>query len=162
MYAKIKNGTVVSFPYGVSEFIADNNNTNYGIDFDMAQIFPSTDLASQGFECVEVQTPQTPEINSRTERLDQAQQPELVNGQWVLPWVVVQKTQAEQQADLDAAAKFERKIRDAKLASCDWTQLADSPSSINKVAWAVYRQALRDITKQAGFPWAVQWPTAPN
>jgi hypothetical protein len=31
-----------------------------------------------------------------------------------------------------------------------------------KVAWATYRQALRDVPSQAGFPWEVQWPTQPE
>ena len=35
--------------------------------------------------------------------------------------------------------------RDKRLLDCDWTQLPDAPSSINKEAWAVYRQSLRDL-----------------
>lgn len=27
--------------------------------------------------------------------------------------------------------------------------------------WAAYRQALRDVTAQLGFPGSVQWPSAP-
>ena len=30
-----------------------------------------------------------------------------------------------------------------------------------KTAWATYRQALRDITEQQGYPWDIQWPTKP-
>jgi len=36
----------------------------------------------------------------------------------------------------------------------------DSP--VDHAAWAAYRQQLRDITAQAGFPWTVQWPTQPE
>ena len=36
--------------------------------------------------------------------------------------------------------------RDKRLLSCDWTQLTDAPSTIDKAAWATYRQALRDLT----------------
>jgi len=49
-----------------------------------------------------------------------------------------------------------RSERNAKLTSTDWTQLADSTA--DKAVWATYRQALRDITLQAGFPWNVIWP----
>lgn len=56
-------------------------------------------------------------------------------------------------------AKNVREQRNTKLAECDWTQLADSTA--DKPAWATYRQALRDITAQAGFPWTVEWPTQP-
>jgi hypothetical protein len=53
-----------------------------------------------------------------------------------------------------------RAERDALLASSDWTQLPDVPED-TRSAWAVYRQALRDIPQQAGFPDAVVWPTKP-
>lgn len=60
----------------------------------------------------------------------------------------------------DEQASLVRLARNKKLADCDWTQLADSTA--DKPAWAVYRQALRDVTAQAGFPWNVTWPTEPG
>ena len=74
------------------------------------------------------------------------------------------KTAAEQMAEYKAMkdaeqAKAVRNDRNTKLAECDWTQLADSTA--DKAAWATYRQALRDITTQAGFPWTIDWPVAP-
>ena len=50
--------------------------------------------------------------------------------------------------------------RNAKLAETDWTQLADT--SADKVAWATYRQALRDVPAQAGFPWTITYPDKPE
>lgn len=50
--------------------------------------------------------------------------------------------------------------RNARLQESDWTQLADIPQPI-KDKWATYRQALRDIPQQAGFPTNVQWPVEP-
>lgn len=65
-------------------------------------------------------------------------------------------TEAEQAAAIRAQ-------RDALLTACDWTQLPDSPlPAATKTAWAAYRQNLRDITGQAGFPAAVTWPVAPG
>jgi len=52
-----------------------------------------------------------------------------------------------------------RNSRTEMLKDCDWTQLADSTA--DKTAWATYRQALRDVTTQTGFPWTVTWPTQP-
>ena len=52
-----------------------------------------------------------------------------------------------------------RQERNAKLSDCDWTQVADAP--VDKTVWATYRQALRDVTKQTGFPWTIDWPVAP-
>jgi hypothetical protein len=56
-------------------------------------------------------------------------------------------------------AETVRVERNAKLAASDWTQVADAP--VNKAVWAAYRQALRDVTTQAGFPVAIDWPEAP-
>lgn len=52
-----------------------------------------------------------------------------------------------------------RERRNELLSECDWTQLPDVP--VDKTAWATYRQALRDITKQSSFPMFVTWPVAP-
>lgn len=60
-----------------------------------------------------------------------------------------------------------RAERDRRLQSCDWTQLPDAALTDEQVTeWATYRQALRDITEQGGFPWggdidAVPWPDIP-
>ena len=59
--------------------------------------------------------------------------------------------------ELTQNARF---MRDQLLAQSDWTQLPDVPQSV-KDAWAPYRQALRDITQQPGFPTEVVWPTTP-
>jgi hypothetical protein len=53
-----------------------------------------------------------------------------------------------------------RTERDRLLAASDWTQVADAP--VDQAAWAEYRQALRDVPEQAGFPENVVWPTKPN
>jgi hypothetical protein len=59
------------------------------------------------------------------------------------------------------AATAVRSSRDALLQQSDWTQLPDVPLA-TKSAWAEYRQALRSITSQAGFPTDVVWPTPPQ
>ena len=53
-----------------------------------------------------------------------------------------------------------RKQRDALLAASDWTQVPDAPANLKK--WKVYRQKLRDITEQKGFPFDVIWPDQPK
>lgn len=52
-----------------------------------------------------------------------------------------------------------RTQRNDLLSKSDWTQIADSTA--DKAAWATYRQELRDVTAQAGFPWNVTWPVEP-
>ena len=74
------------------------------------------------------------------------------------------KTAAENEAaykamkDAEQAANV-RNSRTEMLKDCDWTQIADSTA--DKAVWAIYRQALRDITTQSGFPWTITWPTQP-
>ena len=94
----------------------------------------------------------------RTEKLVPAA-PYVEDGQ-VFTVAVEAKSQAEQDADTASQAAQMRSQRNRMLAECDWTQLSDSPEA-NKAAWATYRQALRDITKQAGFPWDIEWPVSP-
>lgn len=53
--------------------------------------------------------------------------------------------------------------RNALLAASDWTQLTDAPFSVEqKTNWAAYRQQLRDLTDQAGFPENIAWPSKPG
>lgn len=74
------------------------------------------------------------------------------------------KTAAENETAYRAAkdaeqAKSVREQRTAKLAETDWTQLTDAP--VNSSLWATYRQALRNVPNQTGFPWDITWPDAP-
>ena len=100
---------------------------------------------------------------------------EKIEGKWYTKYVLgpvfidqvvdgVTITAAEQEASYKAMkdaeqAKNVRTSRNQLLKDCDWTQLADSTA--NKEAWATYRQALRDVTEQEGFPWTITWPDAP-
>jgi len=59
----------------------------------------------------------------------------------------------------DRLAAAAREKRNALLAACDWTQVADAP--VDNLAWAVYRQNLRDVPNQPGFPVTIIWPTQP-
>ena len=59
----------------------------------------------------------------------------------------------------DRKAAEVRAERNTKLSGCDWTQITDAPA--DKTAWATYRQALRDISIQEGFPMTITWPDAP-
>ena len=55
--------------------------------------------------------------------------------------------------------------RNRLLASSDWTQLADARDALGETKaaeWDAYRQALRDVPQQEGFPENVVWPTKPE
>jgi hypothetical protein len=100
---------------------------------------------------------------------------EQIEGKWYTKYVLgpvftdttvdgVTTSAADNEAAYKAAkdaeqAKAVRQQRGEKLKDSDWTQVADAP--VDKAAWAVYRQALRDVTQQSGFPWTIEWPTQP-
>lgn len=66
-------------------------------------------------------------------------------------------------ADVDAAWAAVRTERDKKLKDSDWTQLPDVPLITTiKEAWAVYRQALRDVPQQQSDPFNIVWPEPPQ
>ena len=59
-------------------------------------------------------------------------------------------------------AKSVRQSRDDKLKETDWIVIKNLELNANiPGAWEVYRQALRDIPAQSGFPWTIVWPTQP-
>jgi hypothetical protein len=85
---------------------------------------------------------------------------EQVDGKWYTKYSVASMEQEAKDA-LDAQqAASQRAYRNTLLSGCDWTQVADAP--VNKAVWATYRQALRDVTSQAGFPWTIDWPAKPE
>lgn len=63
--------------------------------------------------------------------------------------------------DYPLAEQHVKSQRNILLTQSDWTQLPDVPLQA-KQAWAEYRQALRDITDQPGYPFDIVWPQAPN
>lgn len=67
---------------------------------------------------------------------------------------------AVKQADRAQAAAQVRAERDRLISACDWTVLDDAKT--DKQAWATYRQALRDVPEQSGFPYDVSWPAMPE
>ena len=98
------------------------------------------------------------------------------NGNWVQAYVEsdmfadyvdedgVTVTKASQEEAYTAskneeAATAVRAERDKLLAETDWRAGSDLTMSD---AWKIYRQALRDITSQEGFPNTVTWPTQPE
>ena len=74
------------------------------------------------------------------------------------------KTAAEVEAErIEQAAASARNVRNQLLKESDPTQLPDAPlTDADKIAWADYRQALRDVPQQAGFPDTIDWPVMPN
>ena len=88
------------------------------------------------------------------------------------PWTpdIMERVEANYEAwlahaksiDYEINAAKVRERRDALLAETDWTQAPDAPFIEEEFqAWRCYRQALRDVPQQEGFPYAVAWPDKP-
>jgi len=110
-------------------------------------------IAEQGYYVITVWKP----YNHATEKLVPAA-PHLYDGMCCL--VDVEPLTAEElQSRIDTQWDVIRSQRNQMLKDTDWTQLADSPA--DDLAWAVYRQALRDITTQTD-PFKIVWPKHPG
>lgn len=76
---------------------------------------------------------------------------------------IIISAEVDETAQKAAQSNLARTQRDQKLSACDWTQLADCPlPDDQKTAWVTYRQALRDVPQQDGFPQDVTWPEMPE
>jgi hypothetical protein len=148
MYVLIKNGVVETYPYSIGNLRKDNPNVSFPRT-------PNETLLTQWgvFPVRIVPAPSQDYTKNITEG-----SPENVDG-WRQTWVVTDATTDEIAQRTQAQADGVRNQRNQSLSESDWTQVADAP--VDKAAWATYRQALRDVTQQAGFPWDVQWPVAP-
>ncbi len=117
-------------------------------------------------------------VNGTVYQYSQADGVEQIDGKWYTKYILgptftdkpatdtePAQTAAEQEAaykamkDAEQAASV-RTQRGEKLKDSDWTQVADAP--VDQAVWAAYRQALRDITGQGGFPWTITWPEQPQ
>ena len=84
---------------------------------------------------------------------------EEIDGKWYTKYSVADMDDEAKTAKDTEQAKSVRSSRDEKLKDSDWSQVADAP--VDKTVWATYRQALRDVPTQSGFPWDITWPDAP-
>jgi len=99
-----------------------------------------------------------PAFDPATENCNQTN-PTLENSEWVMTWQVSPASAEEIAERLERKSLDARQQRNQLLADCDWTQLSDAP--VSSSAWANYRQELRDIPEQEGFPWNINWPEEP-
>ena len=146
------DGTLKRYPYTLTNLRRDNPNTSFTVTI--------SDETAKEFGAYPVQT--TPQPNyDYTVNLDRTATKQ--GDQWVEEWVSTPATPEEIAERTDNQAAAVRTERNQKLANCDWTQLPDSPLDADgKLAWGLYRETLRMIPQQSGFPWSVQWPPEPT
>lgn len=154
MLAKINGaGAVQKYPYSIHELRLENPNTSFSSDIESS----SDTLAA--FGVVQVSSVIKPTFDEQVEKLVEVH-PVNNSERWEQRWEVVALTENEIAQAREAKATQIRTKRNRMLMQSDWTQVADAP--VNKQAWADYRQALRDVTAQSGFPLNIEWPTLPE
>lgn len=149
-FAFIKDGSIDRYPVGLTEIRRKFPSVSF------PENPQQQDLA--GFDVIVVTGTPQPSIDTRTHRLEEGL-PQKSGGQWRQAWNVVALSNEEKQAIESGKASSVRSERNSRLASCDWTQLPDA--LVDASAWQLYRQALRDVPDQEGFPWGVEWPAQP-
>lgn len=148
LYAKVDGTTVLEYPL---------------LEAQIRDRFPNTSFSSlfsppDGYIGVERTSPPPTDHTQDVTEGD----PAFIEGVLTTTWVVTDAPENVVTQRIADQALAVRSERNAKLAQSDWTQLADAATTgIDPAEWATYRQALRDVPEQAGFPFSVEWPTAP-
>lgn len=140
MLVKVKDG--VAIPYSMWDLKRDNPN----VSFPEEMTHNALSLWSV-YPCVEGPVPSLGECEQaiRTNIT-------LVKGVWTQNF-------SKERWPLDQAEQYVRDKRNTLLSETDWMALSDVTMSAQ---WVSYRQALRDITLQYGFPYGIVWPVKPE
>jgi len=157
LLVKTSNGQVEQFPYTLGDLRRDNPQTSfpkkigdailasYGIFHVMPNPQPDHDPLVQTVV-------RDAEPHNNETAVDEETGETYKTGRWVIGYTVANKPQ-------DQAEQAIRNKRDRLLSDTDWMALSDVTMSAEMQS---YRQALRDITDQQGFPYSVTWPSKPT
>ena len=159
MFAEVNGQTVVTFPYDYDTLVRHNPSTRFPAE-ELTAMYVGTEANLAGNQLVRVVVADAPQYDEATQIAVRNNQPSLVGDTWTIGWIVQELTQSEKDQKLAAKIASVRSQRNQKLKDSDWTQVDDAP--VDKAAWATYRQALRDVPTQSGFPWDITWPAQPE
>jgi len=149
-YIKITNGQPSQYPYTVGDLRRDNPNTSFPKR-------PSNEVLAQ-WGVYPVSRTERPTIN-HTKSFSEGT-PVLVGVTWTQVWEVFDATAEDVAKRIEGQTQHVRNQRDDLIADTDWMALSDNTLT---AAWATHRQALRDITDHANFPYLGEddWPVEP-
>lgn len=150
-----KNDNTIIYPYTLDTFKDEHKNVS------LPESLSNRFL--EQWDVYPVYMKDKPEFDHITQFISPEENPELIDGEWKLGWIVRSKTEDQIANDTDQRKKEVRRTRDKLLADTDWVSIRsiDINTPVDP-EWAAYRQALRDVTAQEGFPWNVEWPTDPT
>jgi len=143
MYAKIVNNEVVVYPYNLIRLYKENPNVSFPAEIPEAIL--------NDYNIYSIAEASVPSHDYNTQQVIEVD-PTLVDGVWTQTWTTPLLPTL-------TAKERVRGDRDERLKETDYYALSDTPSMTTEMA--TYRQALRDVPSQSGFPFSVTWPTKP-
>ena len=125
-------------------------------ELDLVGTEVSSTYTEQGRQ--EVIQEEFPEFDVFTEKLEEVvtETPSLLT----LSYTIVPLTEEEQEFVLEGANNAYRRDRDNRLLMTDYIMFSDTAPPTQEML--DYRQALRDVPEQEGFPTNIVWPTKPE
>lgn len=154
MYIRINNN-IITFPYDTAQLRHDYPNVSFPTELN--------DEILKEYSIFKVTYEELPAVDSRTQYLTYTENPIFENNNWVIKYNIVEKDEAAISAYDLYLANSAKTIRDKLLSETDWIVLKYSERGDTIPAeWKEYRQLLRDITLQSGFPTTIVWPTKPG
>lgn len=151
LYVKAIDNQIVAYPYSQTDLVRDNPSTSFP-----NVILSPTSLAE--WNVYPVHYSDQPVVDVLTQRM--VELAPLYDGQsWIQQWGVEAIPQDEIDARNAQQAASVRAERNKRLADTDW-RVVKALEEGNGLDFdvATYRQALRDVPSQPGFPWNVVWP----
>jgi hypothetical protein len=145
MYIKLVNGSPI--PYSTAQLRRDNPNTS----------FPAvmSDAVLARHDIYKVTVLPMPAYDTRTHYAKESAVHQ-VEGQWVMGYTVEPLPKSQASENMKAE-------RNKRLSESDWV-VAKAAEVQNPAPpeWVAYRQQLRDVTSQVGFPFNIVWPVKPE
>jgi len=138
IYAKIRDGAVIQYPYDLYTLRQDNPNTSY-------------------WDMIPVTVEPKPEFDAVYKELESLG-PTLVDGVWTQGWQILDRDADDITESVENKKREVRAQRTNLLEETDFYGFSDVTMTSEMSA---YRQALRDVPSQEGFPNTVVWPTKP-
>ena len=143
IYAKINGTKIEQYPYTLNDLRKENPNVSFPAEI--------TDAMKTTYGIADVNENDKPSFDPLTEEIVEAPMT-IVDG-------VVQINYIKEAVDETEQSSRIRNQRNSHLTGSDWMALSDVTMTDE---WKTYRQPLRDIPQQSGFPASVTWPEPPD
>lgn len=149
-YVKLnKDNKPDRYPYTLTDLVLENRHISFPNYVD--------ESVAEAFKVYPVIQTEAPEVGHTQNALRSVAKNK--DGAWVETWKIEAASEDEIKQRSEQKEFAIRSERNQLLTEADWTQFRDAP--VDQDAWATYRQCLRDIPQQEGFPWNVTWPEKP-